>query len=183
MEETKRKNNFVMKICTLIVFLKAARISSPSFVKTTPGLSKRVTCLSRWISCIVLWKTNKKYHNKTSAKPVSPWTPLLYINHSINRSINQLLSPVTFWYTQSINQLTTVSTSVFALNCRGLQVLIVFCTVFGWKKSNGTVRWGRGCEGGGATSLGTGYWHKDSTKLSQIFKKRPKREKKEKWPN
>ena len=75
------------------------------------------------------------------------------LSHSINQSINNpyywllliarikqsTYQPHDFLCrpNQSINQLTTISKSVFSLNCRGLQVLIVFCNVLGDEKTNG----------------------------------------------
>ena len=78
------------------------------------------------------------------------------INQSIDRSkrrlpVNQSINWWVPWHlkcTQSINQSTGISKSVFSLNFRGLQVLIDFWTVLGDEKTNGNVRWGRGCGGG-----------------------------------
>ena len=71
----------------------------------------------------------------TSAKPVSPRSRVLYINQSINQTIEQKPSThsinqstyqsrdISSIPNQSISQLTTISKSVFSLSCRGLQVL------------------------------------------------------------
>ena len=75
-------------------------------------------------------------------------------SHSINQSIHNPLSIFIDCTNQAINQVTTVPKSVFSLNCWDLQVLIVFCTVFGDEKANGTVRWDRGCGGRGWTEPG-----------------------------
>ena len=92
------------------------------------------------------------------------------INQSIDqtegfKSFNQPINPYLLLFllveliNQSINQQSTISKSVFSLNCRGLPVLIVFRTVLRDEKTNGTVRWGRGCGGGGGEpNLGTGYF-------------------------
>ena len=76
-------------------------------------------------------------------------------SHSINQSIHNLLlisikstnqainlsAPWHFKYTQ-INQSTTSHFKIsFSLKYRGLQVLIVFCTVLGDEETNGAVRW------------------------------------------
>ena len=86
------------------------------------------------------------------------------INRSTNQPINQSINLSVPWHfkcTQSINRLTLISKSVFSLNRRGLQILIVFCTVLDDEESNGTMRWGRGCEEGGEIKSGTGCWYKD----------------------
>ena len=70
------------------------------------------------------------------------------INQPINRSEN---GPVD----QSINWLDFES--IYLLISRGLLDSWVFCTVLGNEKSNGTVRWGRGCGAGGYLSAGTTY--------------------------
>ena len=58
---------------------------------------------------------------------------LLFSIDSTNQSIN-LSIPWHFKHTQSINQLTAISKSVFFLNCRGLQVLIVFSSFWLMRK-------------------------------------------------
>ena len=45
-----------------------------------------------------------------------------------------------------MNRLSDISKSIFFLHCRGLQVLIVLCTVLGDEKSNRTVRLGGGLD-------------------------------------
>ena len=73
---------------------------------------------------------------------------LLIFMDSTNQAINQSTyqcRDISRGPNQSINRLTLISNWVFSLNCRGLQVLIVFCTVLNGEKSNGTVRWGRRC--------------------------------------
>ena len=100
---------------------------------------------------------------------MSPRARVLYINqsinqsievkassHSINQSIHNLLLIFIDSTNQSINQVATIPKSVFSLNCRGLQVLIFFCTVLGGEKINGTVRWARGW-----SEPGTGYHYKE----------------------
>ena len=78
------------------------------------------------------------------------------LNKYINQSIKQFINPVILKCTNSVNQLATISESVFSLNCRGLQVLIALCTVLGGEKTNGTVRWGRGCGEGVNRAWGLG---------------------------
>ena len=97
-------------------------------------------------------------------------------SHSINQSIhnfplifidstNQAIKQSTYQSRdilgipdQSINQSTDYGfKSVFSLNCRGLQVLIIFCTVLGDEKSNETVRWGKGWTEPGDCVLALGY--------------------------
>ena len=73
---------------------------------------------------------------------IKQWT---YQSRDISSIPNQSIN-------QSINQGTTILKWVFSLNGRGLQVLIAFCTVLYDEKSNGTMRCGRGCGGGGEPS-------------------------------
>ena len=68
---------------------------------------------------------------------------LIATHQSTNQSID-FPFPWHSKYTQSINQLTTTSKSVFFMNCQGLQVLMVYRTVLGDEKTNETVRWSRG---------------------------------------
>ena len=70
-------------------------------------------------------------------------------NQTSKQSINQLsVRDILSMPNQSINRQVFISKSVFPLNCSGLQVLIVFYRVLGKEKTNGTVRWDRGCGGG-----------------------------------
>ena len=96
----------------------------------------RVICISQSINQSIKQKApshsiNQSIHNL-----------LLIFIDSADQSINQ--STYQSWDissipNQSINQGTCISKSVFSLNCRGLQVLMVFCIVLDDEKSHETI--------------------------------------------
>ena len=133
-------------LLALIIFHETAT----SWLTSGKPVSSRARVL--YINRSINQSTNQREVCKSFNQPINLYLTFDLIdstNQSINQSTNQrevcksFNQPINLYLTfdlidstnQSINQSidpSTISKSVFSLDCRGLQVLIVFCTFLEW---------------------------------------------------
>ena len=103
-------------------------------ISSQTSVSAKMKCIHNTSINQSIEQTNRRLQVIQSTNQSIPYYWFSIIR-TTKQSSKQSINSSVPWHsecTQSINQLSTISKSVFSLNCRSLLAPIVFCTVLGW---------------------------------------------------